>query len=95
MSGMEEFVAEVETFIHGFEHRLPPEDLGLVKRLTRHGEIGEAMVSLAWCIVKRELYMSPGQFEELLHISRGLIDESHLPPNLAEYVTVDADWDSG
>jgi hypothetical protein len=84
---MGELLAEAQSLVRDFGDLLPATDLGLVHRLVQHGEIGEGMVGLAWCIVNRDQRLTPGQYHRLRGLVGDLIEDARLPNNLADYVS--------
>ena len=53
--------------------------------LIEHGEPAEGLCSLAWAIVNAKVRVPRELIDAIYKYTSGLVDEKHLPPDLADY----------
>ena len=86
MSARDDFLGRAYGLIISLHGDLSPDELHIVYRLIDHGEIGEAMVELAWIIVNGDKRISQEVYERIAELSAGLVNEDHMPETFADHV---------
>lgn len=87
MSDRELFVGRVRGLLISMWGTLSPDESAEVQHLIDHDEVGEALRTLAWIIVEADKRISRDAYNAIRELSAGLVDDKHMPADLAAHVT--------
>jgi hypothetical protein len=83
------FVRQVRDLVTVVSARLSATAGAEAMHLVEHNEHGEALRTLAWCVVNENTYISQQAYDELRNLSQGLVAASDMPESLAQHIKPD------
>lgn len=86
MTEQEDFVGRVRGLVISLLGILSHDESDEVERLIDHGELGEALRSLAWIIVEEGKRVPSEAIDAIEELSEGLVVKEHMPSTLRECV---------
>lgn len=78
--------ARVRAFVRSLGGVIAADDTSLVEDLIDHDEIGEALTSLAWIIVEKDLRIPRSAMDEFHRLGDGLVSPEYLPEGFESHV---------
>jgi len=82
----EQFVGRARDLVVSLRGILASEECAEVEHLIDRDEVGEALRALAWIIVEEDKRVPAEVVTAINELSRGLVAEEHMPPNLKDHV---------
>ncbi len=86
MTTHDDFIGRVKGLVISLEGAISSEECAEVEHLLDHGEVGEALRSLAWIIVEEKKRVPEGVIDAMYALADGLVPREHMPPTLRDHI---------